>query len=85
MKHQPANVLFRLLTVGVDSTELQEEIRVTVVSRMKNHDQISSVVPGRTQKKERLLRNPDEHELELPMLSELITAQSSDMFCKQSF
>lgn len=84
MVHQAADAENRLLSAGVDNTELEDEIPVIVVTRMKNRaDKKESVVPGRIQKKKLLSKNPDEYHAELPTLPDFIIALSKDAFCEQ--
>lgn len=48
----------------------------------ENEERRISIVPGWTQKKQGLLNNPGEHDMEMLMLSELIIALSKDVFCE---
>lgn len=84
VKYQVAHELSRLPTAAVENNELEDGILVMVVIRMKNHDQMSAVLPCWTQKKTRLRKNPYDLRVELPTLSELIIAQSKDVFYEQS-
>lgn len=82
VKQKAADALSRLLTVGVDNTKLEDEISIMVVARTKNHDQRNYFVPSRREKNKLLPKNPDDHNVELPTSSELIIAQSKELFCE---
>lgn len=83
VKHQAAEALSELLTTGVDSTEIEDEILVTVVTGNKNRDRTNmSVVPSEIQKKKNPpLKTFHAHVADLTKLSYFIIAQSKNAFC----
>lgn len=55
-----------------------------MVAQTKKQTQRNSAVPRRTHEKKRISKNPDELDVELPLLSELIASQFKHVFCEKS-
>lgn len=84
VKHHAAEALCELPTTGVDNTKFEDEIAVMVVNQTKNNDQKNVIVPDRAKRDTRLPKEPDDHNVKPPTMSELIKAQSENLLCEQS-
>lgn len=85
MKYQEADELSRLPTGDIDRTALKDQIPRYDGNPNENHDEGNSVVSSRAQKKKRLPKHLDEHDLKLPSWFELFIDHSKGVFCERSF
>lgn len=82
VKQQAVVAVSRKNLIIVDNTELQDETVLILVARTNGRNMTKPFARRRKPEESINIKNPREHDVELPTLSELIIAQSREKFCK---